>query len=437
MPLWGRRRTPVEAPPAEVRSSPFHLAGDTTATAVLLGGSVNHSGELVTEGSTLSLSAVYRGVSLITQAGAALPLKTYRDRNDDVRERVASLLDNPAGPDSLMTPFEWKERVLLHLVLSGESDLLHVRNQAGALVGLTPVHPSAVAVYPDDDVPGGERYTVSLDNGRNLAVTPHGSTAEDPGMTRILGPRVRGTRGVSPLAHAATSLGIGLAAERATAKMFRDGAMVQGALTPATGEDLDADDAEALREDLNRFVFGTDNAGTLPLINRVLNFISWQMNNVDAQFLENRQFQIEEISRWLGVPPMLLMQLEKQTSWGTGVAQQNTNFAQHVLRPWTKRIEERLSMLLPQPRWVEFDMAGLLAGSPDEETDLLLKEVNGGLRTLNEARRIKNLPPVAGGDELRVPSGVMLQSQLLAATKTAEAEAEVATEEDAGGTPNP
>lgn len=449
MPLWGRRPSPVVTTPppatpaseAETRGL-FNLHGDTSATAVLLGGTVNYSGETVTEGSTLSLSAVYRAVALISEGIATLPLKTYRDKESGVRERVTSFLDWPAGPDELMTPFEWKERVVLHLLLAGESDLLHIRNKAGALVGLKPVHPSAVTVHADDQVAGGERYTVSLDDGRNLALTPFGTTEADPGMTRILGPRVRGNRGVSPLAHAATSIGIGLAAERATAKMFRDGAMIKGALTPAAGEDLDTEDAESIRDDLNRYVFGGDNAGTIPLINRVLTFNQWQFNNVDSQFLENRQFQIEEISRWLGVPPMLLMQLEKQTSWGTGVSQQNTNFAQQVLRSWSKRMEERLFRLLPQPRWVEFDFAGLLAGAPAEETALLLSEVNGGLRTLNEARRIKNLPPLAGGDELRVPSGVMLQSQLLAAVAAAKAAVPPPAapapdvEEDTGGTPN-
>jgi len=392
------------------------------ATAVLLGGNPNYTGEYVSEHTALTLSAVYRALSLISQAGAGLPLKTYREMPDESRQREKSFLDNPAGPDALLTPFQWKEQVFLHLLIRGEADLIHVRNAAGALIGLLPVHPSGVAVFYDEDVRGGERYTVSLDDGTNLNLTPFGSSVSDPGMTRIVGPRTRGLRGWSPLTVGATALGIGLSAERATARMFRSGGLVQGVLTPTQGEDLSVEDAERLRSDLNTHVFGNGNAGTVPLVNRVLQFNQWQMSNVDAQFMENRQFQIEEIARFFGVPPFLLMQLDKQTSWGTGIAEQNKNLAQYVLAPWCKRIEETLSRLLPSPRWAEFDMAGLLAGSASEESALLLSEVNGGLRTLNEARRIKNLPPLDGGDALRIPSGVMLQAQLEASAALTESQ---------------
>ena len=413
-------RKVTSLPPATPETRAFTLRDP--ATAVLLGGGTNQSGQVVSENSVLHLSAVYRALALISQAGAALPLKTYREMQDESRQRERSWLDDPTGPDDLMTSFEWKETIFLHLLLRGESDLLHVRNEAGALIGAVPVHPAAVAVTADDNVRGGERYTVSLDSGRNLALTPFGDTAADPGMTRIVGPRTRGLRGWSPLTSGATSLGIAMAAEKATAKMFRDGAMIQGVLTPAQGEVISDQDAEDIRSDLDRHVCGTDSAGTVPLLNRVLTFNQWAFSNVDAQFLENRQFQIEEISRWFGVPPFLLMQLEKATSWGTGIAEQNKNLAQYVLTPWCKRIEERLSRLLPQPRWAEFDMAGLLAGSAQEESALLLSEVNGGLRTLNEARKIKNLPPLPGGDQLRIPSGVMLQAQLEANAAATEAE---------------
>jgi HK97 family phage portal protein len=227
-----------------------------------------------------------------------------------------------------------------------------------------------------------------------------------------------------------------MAAEKATANLFRKGALVQGAIVPEAGEDVSKEDAKAIRLDLDQHLYGADNAGKMPLINRALKFVGWQMNNVDAQFLENRQFQIEEIARWFGVPPFLLMQLEKQTSWGTGLAETNRNFAQYVLLPWCKRIEERLSVLLPQPRWVEFDMAGLEAGSAKEEITLLMQQVNGGFMTLDEARKVRNLPPLPGGDLLRIPSGVMLQEQLeasAAATVAATEGAENQQEGESGG----
>lgn len=419
MPRWGRRESAVQDVPTEER---YSLTDE--ATAVLLGGYPNYSGESVTAESMLSLSAVYRAVSLISQIGGTLPLKTYReDPETKIRERMPAFLeDRPAGPDALMTSFQWKEQIFLHALIHGEIDLFHVRNQAGALVGLQPVHPSAVAVYEDLDVRGGERYTVSVNEKENRRLTPYGDTRDDPGMTRIVGPRTKGLRGWSPLRFAGTSFGIGLAAERATANMFKNGALVPTVLTPADGEEISDADARKIKADLSLHLFGREHAGTIPLINRILKPMSLGQTNMDAQFMENRQFQIEEVARWFGVPPFLLMQLDKQTSWGTGIAEQNKNLAQYVLYPWCKRIEEALSRLLPQPRWVEFDFYALTAGSAQQEQDLLLGSVNGGLRTLNEARRILNLAPVAGGDELRIPSGVMLQSQLEASAAATEAE---------------
>jgi HK97 family phage portal protein len=125
------------------------------------------------------------------------------------------------------------------------------------------------------------------------------------------------------------------------------------------------------------------------------------MSSVDAQFLESRQFSIEEISRWFGVPPHMLMQTDKQTSWGTGVEEQHRALGRTVLSPWAQRFEQRCSRLLPQPRFVEFDFAGLERPSPKDEIELLMKQTGGKpILTVNEARAIRNLPPVDGGDVL-------------------------------------
>lgn len=416
MPEWDvSGSTPVRVTDVENRS--YGMALSNPATAVLLGATPNYSGEPVSESSILSLSAVYRAVMLVATGLGTLPLRSYRVGASGRAELVPSWIDNPAGPDSI-TAFEWKERVALHLMIRGETDLLHLRNESGAIVGAWPVHPSAVAVYDDPEVRGGERYTVSLDDGSNLKLTPYGDTEADPGMTRIVVPGNRGNRGRG-LLDAGTSMGIAQAAEKATARMFRDGAFIPGALTPRQGEDLSDDDAIAIRRDLDLNLSG--NSGRIPLINRVLEFQPWAMTNVDAQFLENRQFQIEEVSRWTGVPPMLLMQLEKQTSWGTGVAEQGKNLGRFVFNPWCVRIAERLSRLLPQPRWAEFDLAGLETGSAADEIDLIMRQVNGGFLTLNEGRALRNLPPVPGGDELRVPSGVQLNAQLAADAAATEA----------------
>ena len=412
MALWWRRPQLPVATPREERST-YTLADP--AAAYLFGGMPNYTGEDVTENSAMSLTAVYRGVSLISQAIAALPIKSYRTTGDDERERVKSFMDNPAGPDA-MTPFEWKEQVVLHLVLHGEAFLWHVFTEGGAIVGTTPVHPLAVSVKEDLHEPEGKVFYVSTTDGGQQRLT----TRE---MTHICGPHTDGLRGYSFLSMGRNALGIGLAGERSAAGLFRNGAQVGGVLTPAAGEDISAEEAADITRDLEQNLYGRENAGRVPLVNRILEFHPWQMTNLDAQWLESRTFQIDEVARLLGVPPFLLMNFEHQTSWGTGLSEQNKNLAQYVLLSWCMRISERCSRLLSSPRFCEFDLAGLEAGSAQEEINLLMAQVNGGFLTLNEARRIRNLPPVAGGDALRVPSGVMLQDQLEANVAATEATA--------------
>lgn len=424
MPFRWTRRSRLTPPVAEPGNPEGRYSLADPATAVLLGATPNYSGEYVNEDSALSLSGIFRAVSLISQGIAALPLKSYKTTADDQRERVKTWLDNPAGPDSL-TPFEWKERVVLHLVLHGEAFLQHIFTDGGALVGTWPIHPLAVSVEEDLHEPEGKIFWVSLADGGRARLT----TRE---LTHVLGPCTDGLRGYSFLTRGANSIGIGLAAERSAASLYRDGAQIAGVLTPAVGEEITTEQAQQIRGDLDNWLYGTANAGRIPLVNKILDFHPWQMSNLDAQWMESREFQIDEVARWTGVPPFLLMSLEKQTSWGTGISEQNKNLGQYVFLPWCLRLSQRLSRLITQGnRFCEFDMAGLEAGSAAEVSALLLAEVNGGLRTLNEARRIINLPPTDGGDALRIPSGVMLQAQLEANVEATEAEAAPAAEEPA------
>jgi HK97 family phage portal protein len=148
---------------------------------------------------------------------------------------------------------------------------------------------------------------------------------------------------------------------------------------------------------LNAKLTGVENAGAIAVINRKLKFTPWTLSNEDAQFLQSRQFQIEEIARWFGIPPFELMQTDKQTSWGTGIEAQQRGLARTVLSPWANRLEQRLSRLLPKNQFAEFEFAALERGNPADEIRLLIEQVNAGLLTKNEARAIRNLPPLPEG----------------------------------------
>lgn len=367
-------------------------------------GPTNLAGVSVNEGTALGLSAVWRSVALISQSIASLPMRTLRDDAAGKRERVGSFLDNPGGPGG-PTRFEWLETVLAHLLLHGNAFLAHLFNGGGQVIGLVPIHPLAVSIEAES-VPGGKRFKVTLDPNVNprLDAGPLVRTFTTATMTHIPALSLDGLRGLSPISVARNSLGTAIAGDRAAARQFGNGAMVAGLVTPE--EDITEAEAKVIKEGLRSKLTGVDNAGDVAVINRKLKFTPWTMSNEDAQFLQSRQFSIEEIARWWGIPPFALMQTEKQTSWGTGIEAQQRGLARGPLLAWTTRIEQRLTRLLLGGRFVEFDFTALERPTPETEIELLIKQVDAGLLTINEARRIRNMDRIDGGDVLRTRSTV-------------------------------
>lgn len=372
--------------PVEERST--YSASDPLLAQFFNVGPVNLTGVPVNETTALGLSAVWRATSLVSQTIASLPLRSLRENTDGTRQRVSSFLDDPGTAEG-MTQFEWVETVVAYLLLHGAAPLAHVYNGGGGLAGLLPIHPLCVSPQWELDTDGrrtGRKvFDVTLDDGTRRTLT------QDE-MTYIPGLSLDGLRGASVIAYARNSLGTAIAGDRAAARQFGNGAMISGLVTPE--EDVTEDEAKAIKAGLDQKIAGVDNASSIAVINRRLKFTPWTMSNEDAQFLESRMFSVEEVARWFGVPPHLLMQTDKQTSWGSGVAEQNRGLARTVLTPWCNRIEQRLSRLLRGQAFVEFDLTGLERGNPEGEIGLLIQQVQAGLLTVNEARAIRNLPPL-------------------------------------------
>lgn len=351
--------------------------------------------EPVTENTAVTLSAVYRATEIVAGTIAGLPLRSLIERDGQTRP-MASWLDEPAGP-GMLTRFEWVNLLLWHLQLHGNAYGQHIFNGAGSLIGLNLVHPLAVTVEWDNDRPGGKKFTVTMPNG--LTKTFDAST-----MTQFMGPSLDGLQGMSVLYRARRSLGTGISGDKAANRMFTNGAMVSGLVTPDddldNGGGLEDGEADQIRQDINAKMTGTDNAGQIAVINRRLKFTPWSLSAKDAEFLASREFNINEVARWFGVPANLLMKDGAVSTWGTGVKVVNEGLRQYTLLGWTSRVEQRLSRLLPTKRFAEFDYSGFLRPSPAEEIDLLIKQVAGGVLTRNEARAVRNLPPIEGGDTL-------------------------------------
>jgi HK97 family phage portal protein len=344
----------------------------------LFGASPTLAGVSVNEHSALGLSAVYRCVSLISGSIASLPMRTIRTNGDGTTTRSNSWLDNPAGPLD-MTPHEFVESAVLHLLLHGNVFALKIVGGAGQLLGLQIIHPSLVCVEVRDGV---KRYRVTLDNGTVREYTHQ--------IVHIPGPSTDGVLGLSPINVARNSLGTSIAGERSAARLFSTGALMSAIAT--VDEELSEEDAKAIKEGLDRRVAGEAHAGQIALINRKVSIHPWSVSPEDAEFLSSRAFQVDEVARWYGVPPHLLGQTEKQTSFGAGLTEQNRGLARYTLIPWTSRIEQRFSRLLPDNLEAEFDFTSLIRPSAEDEIKLLIAQVQAGILTVDEARAIRNMP---------------------------------------------
>ena len=389
---WLREDTPRPAvTPPEYRSEEYPLRLDDGTFASWMGWGPTVAGVHVSPERSLGLAAVFRAVSLISGTIATLPLKSYRDEPDGSRKRVPSVFDHPGGPDGL-TQFEWTELVLVHLLLWGNAYLAHQVGGAGQLVGLIPLHPSAVDVKQVQSKEEAARYypytkyfTVTMADGSQRDYTPLE-------ITHVMAITLDGLKGLSPISVNRQAVGTGMAGDLAAAKMFSSGMMISGLVTAE--EDVDEAESKLIKEGLDKKVAGVDNAGQLAFVNRALKFTPWTMPATDAQFIESRAYQVEDVARIFGLMPIHLAQTEKQTSWGSGITEQNRGLSRYTLMPWTSRLEQRLSRLLVNKQLCEYDYAGLLQGSAQEELQMLINQVAAGILTVDEARRIRNLEPL-------------------------------------------
>lgn len=353
------------------------------------------AGVPVNQYTALTISALWRGSMLVSSTIGGLPLTTMREWGQ-TRARVDSWLDNPAYAVGF-EPFNWKQTSILHMILGGDSFQRHLYNGLGMLAGVEPINPNNVAVYWDDDRPGGKRFEVSLlRDGRIVRETHDKDT-----MTQVMGPTLDGLRGLSVVGVARTSLGGAIAGDTAAANTFRNGPMIGGVLVPA--DEHDDGDADKIQAIINDTVGGSENAGRVVVLERKYDLKPWGMTLKDAQFLESRRFSIQEVARWLGVHPVFLMDPGAVSTWGTGVEILQRGLGRFTLPQWTDPFQQAMSRLLPNKSWAQFDFKALERGSPSEEIDLIIKQVDGGLLTINQALQLVNRPGIGpAGDVLRL-----------------------------------
>lgn len=343
--------------------------------------------ESVTPTSVLGLSAVLRSVQIISGTIAGLPLRTYERGTSGERQQIPSVFDDPYPGIEGMTPFAWTETMLIHLLLWREAFLWHDKIDAqGNVTVYRPISPDAFKVKRVN----GKRVFEYTDSESNET-----KEVGSEQITYIPGPSLDGVRG-HPMLYAARSIfSAAISGDKTAQTVLRRGIRLAGLLTPADdNETFDDTEGKAILEQMRAKAVGRENAGDVILLNKRLKLQPWTPNNIESQWHETRGDVLGEIGRLFGVPPHLLSDIEKQSSWGTGVAEQNLGLARYTLMGWSSRIEQILTRRLSPNQFVEFDYKGLLQGTPQQEIELLIKQVQAKLLHPDEARRVMNLPPL-------------------------------------------
>lgn len=359
------------------------LSDPVSSFAAWILGTTDSETESVTPYTVWGLSAVLRSVSVISQTIAGLPLRTFERQGDD-RVRLPSVFDDPYPGDEGQVPFAWVETILLHLLLWRNAYLWHDAVDAdGNPTVYRPVLPDLIELR----VENRKKRFYYKD-----AETNETKSVGTEMVTHIPGPSLDGATGHPLLWAARRIFQAALAGDKSAATALSGGIRLGGLITPGEGEDIDPTEGEQILENLRPKLLGPSNAGGIAFINRRLNLEKWVPTNVESQWHETRQEVLGEIGRLFGMPPHLLNDTEKQTSWGTGVAEQNLGLQRFTLKGWSDRIEQTLGRKLPRDQFVEFDYKGLLQGTPAEEIRLVIEQLQAGLISLEFACRVLNLP---------------------------------------------
>lgn len=384
-----------------ILASPDVLNGPISTTQLAnLFGHTTAAGKHVTEESAMGMSAIWRAVNLIATTVASLPLHPYLSDaavGGRVRAtgRTVALL---AEPNSEQTPLEYWETVMVHLLLWGNAYAKIERDGLGDFVGFKAIHPSRMQVGRIKvDGQSVKVYQVTSDGKREtyrdtLADGSHGDILHIPGLG------YDGVVGVSPIRAAQQGIALSLAAEEFGAKFFSNGLLAGAVLQ--TEQTLTQEQAERIQKRAQQKWGGLTGSHKIIVLDKGAKVTPITIPPGDAQFIESRKFQIEEVARLYGTPPHMLMDTEKSTSWGTGIEQQNIGFVTYTLRGYLSRIEQRLNRLLKvRKEYVKFALEGLLRGDSAQRSAFYTAMLPTGAISPNQIAALEELPPVPGGDQ--------------------------------------
>jgi len=384
----------------------FKKSGPYSTISEKISATSGYTNWLYSEKNALKINAVWACVQLISQTIGSLPVHVYHknDKGDQEKvpgHRVKNLLG--AEPNSMMTAVEYREAVLVNLLLTGNSYSLKSFNGGGEVVSVIPMPFDRIHVYMRGET---KKYAYTTITGQRVDIPASK-------IMHIKGFGYDGLEGLSPISYCCDSLGYAKSLEK-TGKAVADNGMRQGGIISIDAY-LKADQREFLRDQYEDSHSGIDNAHKLMVLEGNMQFTPNAIPAKDAEFLGNREFQVAEIARIYNVPPHMIGETSKTTTWGSGIEQMNIGFTTYTLRPYLTRLEQVYNRELftakdrAQGYTVKLSIEGLLRGDSAGRSEFLSKMVNNGIMTRNEARQKENLPK----SDQDVANQLTIQSQMV------------------------
>lgn len=359
------------------------------------------AGVAVTPQTALQTSAVFACVRVISETIGSLPLKIYKRQADGgKKEAVDHPLYKPlhSNPNFWQTRLEYFETVSGHLCLRGNAFSFTPRDQANRIQAFIPLNPDRM----DLKVEGTSAAPIFRYEYRAQGSEKPITFSQDE-IWHIKGLSSDGYEGLSPLQQAQNAIGLAIASEKHGSKWFANGARPSG-IAKYPGK-LKEDSAKRLKDSLQTAMSG-DNVFRMILLEEGLDFTPIGISNTDSQFLETRQFQVEEIARIFRVPCVLIGHPDKTMTYAS-VEQLMLSFVVHTIRPWCSRIEQSINKVLldnSDRYFAEFRLEGLLRGDTKSRYESYASALQNEWMTKNEVRSLENMNPVEGGDVFKNPA---------------------------------
>lgn len=396
LPAWFGGRS--DGPRAATQSGG---GGVTITTAAQLseylssGAGMSASGAAVTPETAMRVAAVFGCVRIISGAVATMPLalkrrvdaRTRQDASDHSLWRVLR-----KRPNRWMTPSGFRRMMTAHVLLRGNAYALIVRS-GNRVVELIPLHPDRVRVVQADDL--GLVYTYTRKDGVQ-------ATLQQSEVFHLIGLTLDGVTGVSVIQHARESIGLALTAEKHGNTTFANGTVLGAVLKhPKT---IGKEAQEALQASLDRYR-GAENAGKTLILEEGMDWTPLGMTAEDAQYIETRKFTRSDIAMFFGVPPHMIGDTEKSTSWGTGIEQQSLGFVAYTLQDWLTAWEETIGrdLISEDDIYAKFNPAGLLRGDINSRYAAYSTARQWGWLSINDIRELEDLNPIENGDDYLQP----------------------------------